>query len=148
METSRCSPLKRLLKVQCLVNSLPRVEDHERPVFDLLPGALLVLVLVFGVVLGARHGVAAVLAVAAAAAVHAAASSPGDGGSSRGRTLVQERGEGVLLGGDGASLAAAAGLAVVGVGQLGVALLTRAVHSVALPPSCSPALVFSLPVQC
>lgn len=128
-------------------SSLPGVEDHEGPVFDLLPGTLLVLVLVVGVVLGARHGVAAVLAVAASAAVDAAASSPGDGGAAGGRTFIQERGERVLLGGHGASLAAAAGLAVVGVGQLGVALPSNAAAAVALPSSRPPAVVFSFPVH-
>ena len=121
------------------------MEDHQGPVFDFLPGALLVLVFVVGIVLGARHGVAAVLAVAAAAAVHPAASSPGDGGPSGGWTFVEERGEGVLLGGDWASLAAAR-LAVVGVGQLGVTLPTAA-NAVALPSSRPPAVVFSLPVD-
>lgn len=129
--------------------SLPGVEDHERPVFDLLPGALLVLVLVVGVVLGAGHGVAAVLAVvAAAAAVDAAASLPGDGGPSRGRTFVQERGEGVLFGRDRATLAGAAGLAAVGVRQLGVALPpSAAAGAEALPSSRPPALFFPLPVD-
>lgn len=79
-------------------SSLPGVEDHERPVLNLLPGALLVLVFVVGIVLRTGHGVAAVLAVAAAAAVHTTASSSGDGGSSGGRTFIEQRGEGVLFG--------------------------------------------------
>lgn len=68
------------------------MEDHQRPVFDLLPGALLVLIFVLGIILWTGHGVAAVLAVAAAAAVHAAASSSRDSGSSGGRAFVQKRG--------------------------------------------------------
>lgn len=122
------------------------MEDHQRPVFDLLPGALLVLVFVVGVVLGAGHGVAAVLAVAAAAAVHSAASSSGDGGSSGGWTFIEKRGEGVFFGRDRAPLTAA-GLAVVRVGQLGVTLPT-ATNTVALSSSRPPTLIFSLPVDC
>lgn len=123
------------------------MEDHQGPVFNLLPGALLVLVFVVGIILGTGHGVAAVLAVAAAAAVHSTASSSGDGGSSGGWTFVKQRGEGVLLGRDRATLAAA-GLAVVRVGQLGVTLPTTAANTVAFPSSRPPALVFSLPVDC
>lgn len=70
-------------------SSLPGVEDHQGSVLDLLPGALLVLFFVLGIVLGAGHGVAAVLAVAAAAAVPAAAPPPGDGGASGRRAFVQ-----------------------------------------------------------
>lgn len=59
--------------------SLLGVKDHQRPVLDLLPGALLVLVLVLRVFLRAGHGVTAV--VAAAAAVAAATPPLGDGGA-------------------------------------------------------------------
>lgn len=129
-----------------LQGSLSGMEDHQGPVLDLLPGALLVLVFVIGIILGASHGVATVFAVAAPAAVPTTAPSPSDGRPPGRRTFIKKRGEGILLWRDGASLTAA-GLAVVRVSHLGVTLSTTA-DTVALSSSSPPALIFTLPVTC